>query len=313
MKQINSVQPKVIFLMGPTASNKTQIAIMLSQHFPIDIISVDSALVYKGMDIGTSKPTINQLIIAPHRLLDIIDPSETYSVFDFRKDALIEIKNIINNGRTPLLVGGTMLYFKILLEGLSPLPPPNIYIRKKIIEISNTKGWIFLHKLLCDIDFTASERIHFNDHHRILRALEIFFISGKTMTELQIIPGQFLPYKVYKFIVAPANKEILYKRIVLRFQKMIDKGLENEVKILFERGDLHENMPSMRCVGYRQMWAYLSGKINYSEMISHAIFATKQLAKHQFTWLRKNQFCSWLNSDCSSVILETITKVFDQH
>lgn len=289
-------QPPAIFLMGPTASGKTALAAELYRHLPVEVISVDSALVYRGMDIGTAKPTAAELLETPHRLIDIRDPREIYSAADFRTDALEEMARIVKMGRIPLLVGGTMLYFKTLLEGLSPLPAANRIIRQQIEEQAAEKGWADLHCQLQRIDPVSAARIHPNDPQRLSRALEVFLISGQSLTELTKIAGEALPYCVHQFAIAPEQRDTLHKRIEQRFKLMLETGFENEVRVLFARGDLTPELPSIRCVGYRQMWAYISGDIGYDEMSYRAICATRQLAKRQMTWLRNWPDLFWLNS-----------------
>lgn len=290
-------QPLALFLMGPTASGKTDLAIALRQQLPVEVISVDSALIYKGMDIGTAKPTPAELALAPHRLIDILDPKESYSAMNFREDALKEMAEISASGRIPLLVGGTMLYYKTLLEGLSPLPSADPIIRAEIEEKAAKIGWAGMHQELLAIDPVAGARINSNDSQRINRALEVFYITGKTMTELTAEKGEALPYRLLQFAIAPQDRAILHERIALRFQKMMDLGFEEEVKRLFLREDLHIDLPSIRCVGYRQMWEYLQGDISLDEAIYKGICATRQLAKRQITWLRgwKDEI-TWLDS-----------------
>ncbi len=290
-------QPLALFLMGPTASGKTDLAIALRQQLPVEVISVDSALIYKGMDIGTAKPTPAELALAPHRLIDILDPKESYSAMNFREDALKEMAEISASGRIPLLVGGTMLYYKALLEGLSPLPSADPIIRAEIEEKAAKIGWAGMHQELLAIDPVAGARINPNDSQRINRALEVFYITGKTMTELTEEKGEALPYRLLQFAIAPQDRSILHERIALRFQKMMDLGFEEEVKRLFLREDLHIDLPSIRCVGYRQMWEYLQGDISLDEAIYKGICATRQLAKRQITWLRgwKDEI-TWLDS-----------------
>lgn len=302
-------QPTAVFLMGPTASGKTALAAELYRRLPVEIISVDSALVYRGMDVGTAKPTAEELKATPHRLIDIRDPSESYSAADFRKDALREMAQIVANGRIPLLVGGTMLYFKALLEGLSPLPSADSAIRAKIEQKAAEQGWGAMHEELRRIDPVAAARIHPNDPQRLTRALEVFYISGKSLTELTQISGEVLPYNVFQFAIAPENRELLHQRIEQRFHNMIEAGFEEEVRMLLQRGDLHPDLPSMRCVGYRQMWAYLSNEISYDDMLYRGICATRQLAKRQMTWLRGWPEISWLDSDKLDEALKTITRV----
>lgn len=290
-------QPLALFLMGPTASGKTDLAIALRQQLPVEVISVDSALIYKSMDIGTAKPTPAELALAPHRLIDILDPKESYSAMNFREDALKEMAEISASGRIPLLVGGTMLYYKALLEGLSPLPSADPIIRAEIEEKAAKIGWAGMHQKLLALDPVAGARINPNDSQRINRALEVFYITGKTMTELTAEKGETLPYRLLQFAIAPQDRAILHERIALRFQKMMDLGFEEEVKRLFLREDLHIDLPSIRCVGYRQMWEYLQGDISLDEAIYKGICATRQLAKRQITWLRgwKDEI-TWLDS-----------------
>lgn len=297
---------KVISLMGPTASGKTAFAMALYERYPIDIISVDSALIYRDMDIGTAKPTKQEQLNYPHKLIDICDPAESYSAANFRHDALIEIEKTLKKGRIPLLVGGTMLYFKALLEGLSPLPVANSEIRQQIEEKANKFGWQSIHEELKKVDPVSAQRIHPNDPQRLNRALEVYLISGKSLTELTQESGEALPYDVMQFAIMPSDRAELHQRIEQRFLQMLDQGFENEVKALKLRPDLHLNLPSMRCVGYRQMWEYLDGQSSYDEMVFKGICATRQLAKRQITWLRGwKQPITWLNSD-------NMDKVFDQ-
>lgn len=279
-------KPQVFTLMGPTASGKTALAMALSDQYPIDIISVDSALIYHDMDIGTAKPTKVERNNYPHKLIDIKDPKESYSAADFRHDAIVEIEASISQGRIPLLVGGTMLYFKALLEGLSPLPPADEGVRKQIEERASAFGWKVIHDELSKVDPVSAARIHPNDPQRLNRALEVYLISGKSLTELTQNKGQPLDYNVIQFAVECDDRQFIHDRIERRFISMLEQGFEEEVKLLMQRGDLHLDLPSMRCVGYRQMWEYLSGDLNYDEMVFKGICATRQLAKRQITWLR---------------------------
>ena len=279
-------KPLAIFLMGPTASGKSALAMELVQRLPCDIISVDSALVYRGMDIGTAKPTATELALAPHRLIDLLDPAQAYSAADFCRDALREMAAITAAGRIPLLVGGTMLYYKALLDGLSPLPEADPQIRAQIEAEAQALGWAVLHQQLLQIDPVAGARIHPNDPQRLSRALEVFRITGKTMTELTQQAGCELPYRTLQYAIAPTDRALLRQRIAERFDAMLEQGFEAEVRQLFERGDLSPDLPSIRCVGYRQMWDYLAGVIDYDEMRYRGTVATNQLAKRQLTWLR---------------------------
>ncbi|WP_278809960.1 tRNA (adenosine(37)-N6)-dimethylallyltransferase MiaA [Obesumbacterium proteus] len=309
MINANNSLPPAIFIMGPTASGKTALAMSLRQRFPVELISVDSALIYRGMDIGTAKPTAEELAQAPHRLIDIRDPAESYSAADFRADALREMAAITAEGKIPLLVGGTMLYFKALLEGLSPLPPAHPDVRAQIEKQAQELGWEALHRQLQQVDPVSAARIHPNDPQRLSRALEVFLISGKTLTELTKISGETLPYNVQQFAIAPATREQLHQRIALRFEQMMAAGFEAEARALFERGDLHTDLPSVRCVGYRQMWSYLEGEIGYDEMVYRGICATRQLAKRQMTWLRGWESVHWLDSDEPLQALESVAQV----
>ncbi|RLM28237.1 tRNA (adenosine(37)-N6)-dimethylallyltransferase MiaA [Brenneria alni] len=301
--------PPAIFIMGPTASGKTALAMALRQYLPVELISVDSALIYKGMDIGTAKPSAEELAQAPHRLIDILDPAEAYSAADFRRDALQEMAQISAAGRIPLLVGGTMLYFKALLEGLSPLPSADAAVRQRIEEQAKNIGWEAMHHQLGEIDPVAASRIHPNDPQRLSRALEVFFVSGNTLTELTKTTGEALPYRVHQFAIAPATRELLHQRIELRFHQMLAAGFEAEARVLFTRHDLHRDLPSIRCVGYRQMWSYLSGDIGYDEMVYRGVCATRQLAKRQMTWLRGWDNVCWLDSEKSQEALGKVIQV----
>lgn len=299
--------PLALFLMGPTASGKTDLAIRLRQKFPVEIISVDSALIYKGMDIGTAKPDQHELALAPHRLIDMLDPSEAYSAADFRRDALREMNDIVAQGRIPLLVGGTMLYYKALLEGLSPLPAADPEIRQQIEHEAEQHGWLALHDQLRHIDPVSAERIHPNDPQRLSRALEVYRISGKTLTELTQTKGEALPFRVKQFAIAPKERAELHRRIELRFEKMVEAGFEEEVKALYARKDLNPDLPSIRCVGYRQMWDYLDGNGRLEDAIFRGICATRQLAKRQITWLRSWDDLTWLDSENVEHALETLS------
>ncbi|NTS77472.1 tRNA (adenosine(37)-N6)-dimethylallyltransferase MiaA [Catenovulum sp. SM1970] len=289
--------PQAIFLMGPTASGKTSLAIDLCQNLPCDIISVDSANVYKGMDIGTAKPSAAEQAQAPHALIDFLDPSDVYSAADFRKDALELMKTSIDKGRIPLLVGGTMLYYKALLEGLNELPAADNAIREQLQAEAAEIGWQGMHKKLLEIDPVSAQRINENDQQRINRALEVYRISGKTMTELTEKQGEPLPYSVVQFAITPTDRKVLHQRIEQRFDIMLEQGFEQEVRDLYNRGDLNPDMPSIRCVGYRQMWDYIDGQIDFDEMRFKGVAATRQLAKRQLTWLRGWQNVKWLESE----------------
>ena len=300
-------KPLAIFLMGPTASGKTDLAIQLRQQLPVEVISVDSALIYRGMDIGTAKPSKAELALAPHRLIDICDPAESYSAANFRTDALREMQEISAQGKIPLLVGGTMLYYKALLEGLSPLPSADEKVRSEIEAKAALIGWGGLHQELSKIDPISAQRINPNDSQRINRALEVFYLTGKTLTELTAQKGEALPYNILQFAIAPEQREVLHLRIEQRFHKMIELGFQQEVEKLYRRPDLNENLPSIRCVGYRQMWEYLRGDYDHDEMIFRGICATRQLAKRQITWLRGwTSPIQWLDSLQPAQALEKV-------
>ena len=300
-------KPLAIFLMGPTASGKTDLAIQLRQQLPIEVISVDSALIYRGMDIGTAKPSKAELALAPHRLIDICDPAESYSAANFRTDALREMQKISAQGKIPLLVGGTMLYYKALLEGLSPLPSADEKVRSEIEAKAALIGWGGLHQELSKIDPISAQRINPNDSQRINRALEVFYLTGKTLTELTAQKGEALPYDILQFAIAPEQREVLHLRIEQRFHKMIELGFQQEVEKLYRRPDLNENLPSIRCVGYRQMWEYLRGDYDHDEMVFRGICATRQLAKRQITWLRGwTSPIQWLDSLQPAQALEKV-------
>lgn len=289
----------VIFLMGPTASGKTALAFDLVRELHAEIISVDSALIYRGMDIGTAKPTTQELAMAPHRLIDILDPAQAYSAADFRNDALAHIADIQQQGKVPLLVGGTMLYFKALLEGISPLPEADPEIRAELEQRAAMEGWQALHQQLAEVDPVSAARIHPNDPQRINRALEVYLVSGRSLTDWTAEKGEVFPYPVKQFAIAPTDRAVLHQRIEMRFMQMLAQGFEQEVQQLKQRGDLHADLPSMRCVGYRQMWDYLDGLVSYDEMVYRGVAATRQLAKRQLTWLRSWQELNWLKSEVS--------------
>ena len=300
-------KPLAIFLMGPTASGKTDLAIQLRQQLPVEVISVDSALIYRGMDIGTAKPSKAELALVPHRLIDICDPAESYSAANFRTDALREMQEISAQGKIPLLVGGTMLYYKALLEGLSPLPSADDKVRSEIEAKAALIGWAGLHQELCKIDPISAQRINPNDSQRINRALEVFYLTGKTLTQLTAQKGEALPYDILQFAIAPEQREVLHLRIEQRFHKMIELGFQQEVEKLYRRPDLNENLPSIRCVGYRQMWEYLRGDYDHDEMVFRGICATRQLAKRQITWLRGwTSSIQWLDSLQPAQALEKV-------
>jgi tRNA dimethylallyltransferase len=297
---------KAIFIMGPTGTGKTDLAVELHKHFPIEIISVDSALVYKGLDIGSAKPDAATLAEAPHRLIDFLDPSQPYSAADFREDALREMADISARGKIPVLVGGTMLYFRALEYGLSALPPANPAIRARLEAEAATHGWQALHDRLASIDPLAAQRIHPNDPQRLQRALEVFELTGQSLTELQQAEWhEACPYQLLKIALIPEDRGWLHARLAQRFDQMLQQGAVDEVRKLLARGDLDTHLPAIRAVGYRQIWDYLINEIDYNQMRDRAIVATRQLAKRQMTWLRSEKDVSLYNPqelNLSSVI-----------
>ena len=290
-------RPLAVYLMGPTASGKTDLAVQLVEWLPCEIISVDSAMVYRGMDIGTAKPDAEVLAKAPHRLIDILDPSQPYSAARFREDALREMKEITSRGRIPLLVGGTMLYFRALEQGLSELPAADPAVRAALEEEAGRVGWRALHARLREIDPATARQIHPNDPQRIQRALEVFMLSGKTMSELsEIERGNALPFRLLKIALVEADRGLLHERIADRFKEMLKRGFLDEVERLHARADLHGELPAIRAVGYRQLWAYLEGKWDFETAVERGIIASRQLAKRQMTWLRSERALHILTS-----------------
>jgi len=278
--------PPAIFIMGPTASGKTALAVSLVERFPLEIISVDSALVYRGMDIGTAKPDAATLARAPHHLLDIRDPTEAYSAAAFCDDARRLMADITARGRVPLLVGGTMLYFRALLQGLDDLPRADAALRTQLEAEAAARGWPALHAELAAIDPATAARLAPNDSQRIGRALEIFRLSGKPMSALLDRTQADLPYRVLQLALIPSDRAVLHQRIADRFDAMLAEGLLDELKSLRQAYALSPDLPSMRAVGYRQAWACLDGEISLDELRETGIAATRQLAKRQLTWLR---------------------------
>jgi tRNA dimethylallyltransferase len=280
--------PPIICLLGPTASGKTNLSLALAKRFPIEIINVDSAQIYQGLDIGSGKPSLATRNKVPHHLMDILDPAIPYSAAEFCHDAIKTIIDIHKRGRMPLLVGGTMLYFKALQEGLSYLPASSAIVRQQLEQMLQQQGIHALYQRLQVIDPLRAIQIKPTDPQRILRALEIHQISGKTMTQWLSVPK--VHAHTYQFLniglVAQGSREVLHQRIEERFDQMLTEGLISEVEVLYQRGDLHEAMPAIRAVGYRQAWQYLSNLISYNEMREKSIAATRQLAKRQLTWLR---------------------------
>ena len=288
--------PPAIFLMGPTAAGKTDLALFLAQNLPVEIISVDSALVYKQMDIGTAKPDAFTLQNYPHHLVNILDPTEAYSAGRFRQDALALMDDITQRGKIPLLVGGTMLYFKSLQYGIAELPEADPQVRSKLANELQQFGLPYLHDRLAKIDPVSAKRIHNNDPQRLLRALEVYEISGKSLTELTKDSDFLLPYEVIKIILSPFDRKILHQRIAKRYETMMQAGFIDEVRKLYRREDLHPALPSIRAVGYRQAWSFLRGEYDEATFIEKAIIATRQMAKRQLTWLRAQKDGVWFDS-----------------
>jgi len=296
--------------MGPTASGKTGLAVELAQRFPFDIISVDSAMVYRQMDIGTAKPSADILRIAPHRLIDIRDPAESYSAADFRDDALAEMEKISAQSRVPLLVGGTVLYFRALAGGLAKLPAADAALRERLEQEATEIGWPAMHRRLQQLDPEVAGRIHPNDPQRIQRALEVISLSGRRMSELQAeSPLTGAGYRILRLVACPDERSELHRRINRRFTEMLDQGFLAEVQGLVQRGDLHPGLPSMRCVGYRQAWAHLQGETTYSLMVQQAQAATRQLAKRQLTWLRQETEALWYDLEQQEARHRALQKV----
>ena len=298
----------VLFLMGPTATGKTALAVELSQQLPVEIISVDSAMVYREMDIGTAKPDPEILRAAPHRLIDICDPVEPYSAGRFCRDAVDAIMEIHDKGNIPLLVGGTGLYFRTLEQGFSELPAADPGIRERLEAEAEAMGWEKMHGRLAGVDPESAARIDPNDPQRIQRALEVHALTGQPLSAF-FRKGRTrpLPFPVHKIVIAPEERRIAHEKIGERFRGMIEAGLVDEVRRLYGRGDLGPALPSMRLVGYRQVWQYLAGEINYNGMIDKAIIATRQLFKRQMTWLRAERGAHW----CESSDPDLVIKVMD--
>lgn len=288
--------PPAIFLMGPTGAGKTALAMSLVQRYPLSIVSVDSTMVYRGLDIGSAKPSPAEQARAPHRLIDIRDPLQPYSAAQFRDDALREMAAVSDSGRVPLLAGGTMLYFRALERGLSDLPAADPALRRELEQEAAIAGWPALHARLAQVDPEAARRIHANDPQRIQRALEVYRLSGRSMSELQRARAPAgLPYRVLKLALVPRDRTVLHAAVAQRFHAMLAAGFQGEVRGLRERGDLTADLPSMRAVGYRQMWRYLDGVISYEQMVHDTIIATRRLAKRQLTWLRADPTLCWLD------------------
>ena len=288
--------PRAIFLMGPTASGKTALAMDLYDNLPCELISVDSALVYRDMDIGTAKTSPDELLKYPHHLINIIDPSESYSAAQFRADVLPLMQDIVRRNKIPLLVGGTMMYFNALTKGMANLPEADQAVRQQIAEHALSEGWPAVHAQLQEVDPESAARLAPNDSQRIQRALEVYKISGKTLTAHWATQQlQKLPYNVLNLAIMPRERKTLHQRIEQRFKLMLQQGFVAEVEALYQRGDLSLELPSMRCVGYRQAWMHIEGEIDLSGLQEKAVIATRQLAKRQITWLRSWDELQWLD------------------
>jgi len=314
---MKSALPPAIFLMGPTASGKTAAAVELAQHLLVELISVDSALVYRDMNIGTAKPDAATLTAAPHHLIDIIDPTAVYSAAAFRADALRLMQDITARGKIPLLVGGTMLYFRALRFGLSDLPQADVDVRAEIEEQAAHSGWPHMHKELARIDPATAARLKPNDSQRIQRALEIYRISGQPMSLLLEQQEAYqIPYKLIPLALIPAERKHLHEQIALRFADMLQHGLLDELRHLQSKYILNNEMASMRCVGYRQAWQHLAGEIDEDQLLEQGIAATRQLAKRQLTWLRgmpDNIEFDCLNPHLNKQVLNTVRVQLEDH
>ncbi|MCV6627235.1 MAG: tRNA (adenosine(37)-N6)-dimethylallyltransferase MiaA [Cellvibrionaceae bacterium] len=311
-------RPKALLLMGPTASGKTDLALALAERMPLEIISVDSALVYRGMDIGSAKPNAEELAAVPHHLIDIRDPAEPYSAADFVRDAEALAADIVSRGKLPLFAGGTMLYFKALLEGLADMPPADPQVRAQIEALATAEGWPEVHRQLALVDPESAQRIHPNHSQRLSRALEVYKVSGVTMSEWrhkqheQGGGGFFDRYQLCQLAIGPRDRSLLHRRIEQRYNAMIEAGLLEEVRALHRRGDLHIDLPSIRAVGYRQLWQHLEGQLTLTDAIEKAIVATRQLAKRQLTWLRAWPELNWIYIDKDDGQLLTKAEIIQQ-
>lgn len=303
-------RPPVVFLMGPTASGKTDLACSLADQLPVELISVDSALIYRQMDIGTAKPDRATLDKYPHHLIDIRDPAESYSAAEFRDDVLALITRAHSRGRLPVLVGGTMMYFNALQKGLAKLPEADVELRARIEADAQTLGWPAMHERLAALDAESAKRLKPNDSQRIERALEVVMLTGRPIGDhWREQEAETLPFDILPIALMPGDRAELHRRIELRFEQMLAQGFKGEVEALYARGDLHADMPSIRCVGYRQMWAHLDGQLSYDEMRFKGVVATRQLAKRQLTWLRRWPGIHWLDSLSRNLTTDTLNLV----
>lgn len=293
-----SDQPRpVVLVMGPTGAGKTDLALELADRFPVEIVSVDSAMVYRGLDVGSSKPPPDVLARYPHHLVDILDPLQSYSAGQFVRDARYAIDDIHARGKVPLLVGGTMLYFRALRRGLAELPTADPQIRADIDAEGARVGWPAMHAALADVDPRAAAKIQPNDAQRIQRALEVFRLTGRPLSEIQaatVPPDPRLKFAAIAWV--PGDRERLYAGIEARFHRMMSQGLLDEVRMLYGRGDLHDRLPAIRSVGYRQLWEHLAGADALESAVQRAIVATRHLARRQLIWLRSEEELDWVDS-----------------
>lgn len=297
-----AAEPPVVCLMGPTAAGKTDLAVALAETGAFELISVDSVMVYRGLDIGSAKPGPAVLARAPHRLIDIADPAEAYSAARFRDDALAAIREVRARGRIPVLVGGTMLYFRALLQGLSPLPPADPAVRARLETEAAAAGWPALHRRLAAVDPATAARLHPRDAQRIQRALEVHALTGEPPSALRAAaPAERSPGRPVKVAVAPASRAELHRRIGQRFRAMLDAGLIEEVAALRARGDLDASLPALRAVGYRQVWDYLEGATRHEDLAERGAAATRRFARRQLTWLRRERDLHWLDAQDAAV------------
>lgn len=311
--------PRIACLLGPTASGKTAAALALARIAPVEIVSVDSALVYRGMDIGTAKPSEAERALVPHHLIDIIDPRDAYSAAEFRTDALRLSAEILARGKLPLLVGGTMLYYKALVDGLNDLPGAHPSIRAELDAQAAREGWPALHARLAQVDPSSAARLAPNDSQRIQRALEVWMLTGQPMSALLAAARRDArpsPYRFVPIAMEPSDRSVLHERIARRFDAMLEAGFVAEVQRLRARGDLHLGLPSMRCVGYRQAWEYLDGAYDYATMRDKGVFATRQLCKRQLTWLRsmpERIVVDCVADDAGARAVEAVQRVWEAH
>jgi tRNA dimethylallyltransferase len=303
-------RPLAIALMGPTASGKSALAVAWAQRLCSEVVSVDSALVYRGLDIGAAKPDAAERAGVPHHLLDVRDPHEAYSAAEFARDALSAMQGLAARGRVPVLAGGTGLYFRALLEGMSPMPAADAGLRATLRARGDAEGWAALHGELAAVDPAAAARIHATDPQRITRALEVHALSGRAISDWQGAPRARFPFRVLKLVLAPADRAVLHARIAARFDAMLAAGFLDEMRALRSDPRLHPDLPAMRAVGYRQAWAHLDGATDAAAFRAQAIAATRQLAKRQLTWLRGEFDARWMDPACDAAALTRALEAF---